>query len=481
MNRSPESEELRARVTVIGSGPGGSLTAGLLAEAGLDVLLLEEGFDHGNAGEQPFSRDEMLTRYRNGGITAMLGKPGVSYAEGRCLGGGSEINAGLYHRLPRDRREQWQRDYAIEAFGPGALDREFTLNEADIPPRPVEPDPLSGRLLDAAADLGWAAQSVPRLQISHANGGPLLRASMGRTWIPRLRAAGGRVMTGARARSISRNRHGWCVTGTLAGSEGRRPFNARSDDLFLCCGAIGTPALLRASGIRRNIGNTLRAHVSVKAAASFGDCPARREPAVCPVQVKAFSPTFSLGCSVSGPGYARMFFLDRDPDEARNSVVEDFGIFYAAAGVGQGTVRTLPGSGEPLVRYSLSPADTQLLGTGLQRLGEWLLAAGAVEVFPGLRDLPPCSDSGHIGRWNHPARWATAPLQTVHLMGSCPMGENRERAATDSWGAVHGQRGLYVSDASLFGGPAGVNPQGTIMALARRNAEHFLSRMEAAS
>jgi choline dehydrogenase-like flavoprotein len=39
---------------------------------------------------------------------------------------------------------------------------------------------------------------------------------------------------------------------------------------------------------------------------------------------------------------------------------------------------------------------------------------------------------------------------------------------------VHDAIGLYIADASLLCGPPGVNPQGSIMALARRNALAFL-------
>ena len=35
--------DVRAEVAVIGSGPGGAVTACLLAEAGRDVVLIEEG------------------------------------------------------------------------------------------------------------------------------------------------------------------------------------------------------------------------------------------------------------------------------------------------------------------------------------------------------------------------------------------------------------------------------------------------------
>jgi choline dehydrogenase-like flavoprotein len=54
------------------------------------------------------------------------------------------------------------------------------------------------------------------------------------------------------------------------------------------------------------------------------------------------------------------------------------------------------------------------------------------------------------------------------------MGEDRSVCATDSFGRVHGFRNLYVNDASLLCGAPGVNPQGTIMAIVRRNAMKFL-------
>jgi choline dehydrogenase-like flavoprotein len=69
-----------------------------------------------------------------------------------------------------------------------------------------------------------------------------------------------------------------------------------------------------------------------------------------------------------------------------------------------------------------------------------------------------------------------ANLMTIHLFSSCPMGENKSQCATDSFGRVHGLKNLYVNDASLLCTAPGVNPQGSIMALARRNALAFLER-----
>jgi choline dehydrogenase-like flavoprotein len=59
------------------------------------------------------------------------------------------------------------------------------------------------------------------------------------------------------------------------------------------------------------------------------------------------------------------------------------------------------------------------------------------------------------------------PLFSAHQMGTCRMGADRSRSVCDPVGAVHGAKGVYVADASLFPASSGVNPMITIMALAR--------------
>jgi choline dehydrogenase-like flavoprotein len=54
------------------------------------------------------------------------------------------------------------------------------------------------------------------------------------------------------------------------------------------------------------------------------------------------------------------------------------------------------------------------------------------------------------------------------------MGENKSKCPVDSFGQLRGFKGLYISDASLLCTAPGVNPQGSVMAFARRNILHFL-------
>jgi choline dehydrogenase-like flavoprotein len=83
-------QPIRCEIAVVGSGPGGSITACMLAEAGRDVLLIEEGPYLPLESCEPFSLEEMVQKYRNGGITIAMGSPKVQYVEGQCVGGGSE-------------------------------------------------------------------------------------------------------------------------------------------------------------------------------------------------------------------------------------------------------------------------------------------------------------------------------------------------------------------------------------------------------
>ena len=108
-------------VLVIGSGAGGATTAAILAEAGHDVLIIEEGpwVDQGEV--VPFSLEQMDRQYRSGGVTVALGVPSIAYTEGRCAGGGTEVNSGLYRRPPEQAIARWQSEYAIDDFDADGL------------------------------------------------------------------------------------------------------------------------------------------------------------------------------------------------------------------------------------------------------------------------------------------------------------------------------------------------------------------------
>lgn len=471
----PAPERIACEIAVVGSGPGGSITACLLAEAGRHVVLIEEGSHYPPDTIPPFSEMEMTRLYRGGGQTVALGRNKVAYVEGRCVGGGSEINSGLYHRTPAEVLEHWSRDFKLADATErdllphfAACEREFSVS---LLPYPAPPASL--KLPEGANRLGWRSLEVPRWFKYVAGRGQ--RQSMTRTCIPRFLHAGGSLIPDTRVLRIRTGGGRWHLEARQA--TGRR-LEIECERLFLAGGAVQTPALLRRSGLTRNIGNQLRLHPTVKVVARFPE-PVNAPDMGVPVhQVKEFAPSLSFGCSISTPPYLALGLLRHATDLHLPATWPHLANFYAmSAGPSTGTVRTLPGCAAPLVRYHLHPAERANLTRGLRLLCQALLAAGATELFPAtephlrlqhepdLRQLPEILADG------------TAQLMTIHLFSSCPMGEDRQRTATDSFGRVHGFSNLFIADASLLCTPPTVNPQGTIMAFARRNALHFLGQL----
>ena len=190
---------LNTEVLVIGSGAGGAVTAATLAAAGRTVTVVEEGPWIDADALEPFSLEEMVAKYRHHGLAAALGNPAVAYAEGRCVGGSTEINSGLYHRLPDHLADEWRRTYAIDEFSPSALadyaDRvESQLSVAKVPGAP----PASSAVLErGATKLGWRNVEFARV-FSYDDQGRGTKQTMSRTMLPRAVAAGATILPDTR-------------------------------------------------------------------------------------------------------------------------------------------------------------------------------------------------------------------------------------------------------------------------------------------
>lgn len=467
-----------ADVVVIGSGAGGATTAMVLAEAGVDVLVLEEG-DWVDQGEVvPYSLDQMDRQYRAGGVTVALGRPSIAYTEGRCVGGGTEINSGLYRRPPADVLERWARDHRIAGLDPhdvfALADRiESDISVAAVPGRPTE---ASERLRRGAAALGWRHDELPRWMAYGPGAGVRdgVRQSMTRTYLPRALAAGARLATGCRVDRLELDGHRARRAWVTRSGGGRGCVRFRH--VVVCGGAIQTPALLQRSGVRGNVGATLAVHPTVKLAARFAE-PVN-DPTEVPVhQVKEFAPDLSFGGSASNPGLVALALADQWTDFG--AAVRDWeriSVYYAAiTSEGRGRVRAVPGFRDPVVSYRLTGHDREQLRSGLARLGLLLLNAGADTVFPSFRGAPAVRRPADLAAMNGAFSADRASVMTVHLCSTVPMGEDRRTCGADSYGRVHGYRNLWVNDASLLPTAPGVNPQGTVMAFAMRNALHFLA------
>lgn len=469
-------------ILVLGSGPGGAITASLLAEAGLDVGILERGSEFPLTSAPPFSLDEMLQKYNHSGLTTAFGNPKISYVEGRCLGGGSEVNAGLYHRLPAKLLDDWIRTFCLKDFGEDLLQRIYLANERDVGVSYMPPSLIpsaSLKLRDGAAALGWSSLEVPRW-FKYDQNGVGVKQSMTETFIPRAKSSSAKFYLNRNVSKIYNVNGSWIVEGWTDedGSSSRfdkTSFTMKSKYLFICGGAIGTAISLKRNGLSKLAGRSLFMHPSVKMVARFDEKINSLGMGVPVHQIKEFSPRLSIGCSISTPNYLSLAMLNVSGGQLLvKKHWEEMSVYYSMSSEGSGSVHSIPGFNDPFVKYSIGQKGYQDALDGLIKLGECLFASGAVELYPAVLGSEPIHNMNGLYRFVSELRRDRLQLMTIHLMGSCPMGENKSICVTDSFGQVHGQNNLFVNDASLMCSALGVNPQGSVMMLARRNVEKFL-------
>ena len=465
-----------AEVLIVGSGAGGATTAALLAEAGFDVLVVEEGEWVEQGSVVPFSLEQMERQYRSGGVTVALGLPSIAYTEGRCAGGGTEVNSGLYLRPPAGLLERWRTEYQIRDLDPDEMHRigeelEAALTVSLVPGEVSAPSKVLERGADA---LGWQSNESPRWMKFPPGGdaGSGERQSMTRTFLPRAHRAGARLLTNCRVRKLAIDsvRASHAIVELADGSRGTIHFR----HVFVCCGAIHTPALLQRSGLRERVGNTLAVHPTVKLAARFPE-PLNTPDDVPVHQVKEFAPEISFGGSASNPGLVALSLADNWAEFGHAlHEWERVSVYYAAiTSEGKGRVKAVPGLRDPLVAYHLTARDRELLRSGLSRLALLMLAAGADEVYPSFHHAPVVRNRADLATLQQAFATTKATVMTVHLCSTVPLGEH-PRCAADSYGRMRGMRNVWVNDASLLPDAPGVNPQGSVMAFAVRNARYFI-------
>jgi len=477
----------RTGVLVIGSGAGGSVTALELASRGHEVLILEEGDELSSIyGGSPM--EAMRRLYRRRGMTPILGSTPTGYVEGCCVGGSTEVNSGFWHRTPREILLRWKGQFDLAASSPDELKEHFEWAEHQVGVSLYPGShPRSTQVFERGIRaMGWSGGEVPRTAPdcrstnTCAQGCPSdAKQKMSRSLLPRARALGVRVLGRCRVNHLIRR--GPRITGVVAtvreDTDVSRLIRLDAEHVFVCCGPTETPTLLRRSGIKHRIGNSLRIHPMLKVVAHFDERIDAHESVLPLLQVKEFWPEISLGGAFFSPGHVAMLMSENWRELAPRIRDMAYMASYYVAVKGDGRASVRPSVLDPdssVIRYNLTQTDLRHLSNGLARLASLLLAAGAKAVYPGVQGLPAIRSEIEAVRWlDELLPRSRLALTTVHAFSSCPMGERIGRCATDSFGKVPAFENLYINDASLLPDSPGVNPQGSVMAFARRNAVFF--------
>lgn len=491
---------LECDVCIIGSGAGGGTAAGVLAQAGLDVIVLEAGGYYDTADFDGAELQGFQRLYLNGGGAATADQS-LGLIAGACLGGGTTVNFTTSFRTPDDVREEWA-SHGVSAFTSDDYSRSLDavcerLGVNQEHNRPSARDDIFQRGLAA---LGWHADRMPR-NVRGCEQGRICgycgqgcqrgaKQSTLATWLSDAHTAGTRILVNTRAeRVLVRSGNAEGVDAVTA--DGHR-VSVRSRAVVSACGAINTPALLRRSGLgNENIGKHLRLH------------PVSAVWGVFDQEIRPWEGTMQAIYSDEHRHLDGGYGVKYETGPIQPSLIISFAPWRSGAQHAQ-MMQALPQTGvigvilrdrdsgevkvgrdgHPIVKYRLSGYDTRHLRTGVDGAAQILEAADARSIFssharwvsyePGrrgsreqfMRDADACGWSA--GR---------CALNSFHIMGSARMGGSPADSACDPDGQTWDVRGLYVCDASAFPTASGVNPMISIEAIAHLTAARLAARL----
>ena len=486
-------------VVVVGSGAGGGAAAGVLAAAGLDVVVVETGDYY---DDRDFDGSELgaFTRYYMGAPSATHDQS-VGLIAGSCLGGGTVVNYTTSFRTPDEIRAEW-----AAAGVPAFTSDEYTTSldavceRLGVSQEYNEPSTREQKLQEGCVNLGWHVDAMPRGVRRCAQGKECGYCGLGcrvgakqsvvKTWLADAQQGGTRVVVRTRVDSVQ------IRDGAARGIKGRtvegHALNVRARAVIVACGAIHSPALLKRSGLQNpNIGKHLKLH---PATAVWGIYDEDLRPwegvmqALYSDQHRDLDGGYGLKYETAA-NHPHLFV----PFAPWRSSQENFKLMQGLSGTvaigvllrdrDGGEVR-VGRDGEPVVRYKLSDYDAGHIRTGIDGAAQILEASGAQRVFSS-QNRWVAYDPGTSGsREQFMSEVDSAgygPGQIVlgsfHIMGSARVGGSPATSACDPTGQTWDVRDLYVMDGSSFPTASGVNPQISIQAIAHMNARALAARL----
>jgi len=489
---------------IIGSGAAGGVCALKLAEAGFDVLVLEEGPNipkeqgHGGASHVRKMLNEregdMYKLLYQEGATRLTKNGGIKVLQGRCLGGGTAVNWSACLPPRKETLQEWQKrglPFTRENLDPYLRE---VVNYLPIV-RNDRYNTSARMFIKGCGHLGIPHDNLPnnthkcRECGSCGVGCPYDRKMSGFVkWLPDAVAAGAKVYTDTKVDKLVWS--GDRVTEVQARfldaktRPTKRKLTVRPKrGVVLAAGSIGTPGVLLRSklDVGGRVGKFTHIHpVTI----CIGKYTERTFPAYG-VPDNMWSPKFGdgpVGYLIETGSFFPVLSASAtlQHGEALHQIMRDYypagAIMYAHHTTGfdeneqYGTVE-LDKYGEPELDYKVARANVRSMQESLEVMSKIHFAAGATSVYH-LRNPPlevtPTSGLDELKKINF-AEPQRATIFTVHVMGGCQMNPNDERRAcvgTDF--RLRGMRNVWVADASVFPTGLGANPQVTIYALALR-------------
>ncbi len=477
---------------IVGSGAAGATAARILADTGAQIAVVEEGpavmtAEFGGRAFPAFRR-----MFRGMGAQVAHGRAIIPVIQGSCLGGSTVVNSAIVWRIPDDVWEPWKTNYGLgDALPLDELHKHWDQIERELSVRPVASEIWgeNNRLLDVASHrLRVSAAPIHRYEIGCRGSARCFtgcphgaKQSMLVSYLPYASGQGAVLLTSARADKVILNGdRAVGVTGHFHVPQFKRdiaPFTLRARrGVLVAASAIQTPGLLARSGVRsRHLGMHFQGHPGVGLAGVFDErvnvwfgATQGYESDHHRVSGRFKVETISL--------LPEMVFADL-PGVGRewveNMALADHIAIWAVVlrAYAQGSVRD--GLFGTDIRFDLTPHDMTNLRKGLRFTAELLFAAGARAIITGIHGMPERLTSPDQVRLleTGPDDPACYSFALTHLFGTARMSVRPADGVVGTDFCVHGMKGFYVIDSSIFPTNLGVNPQHAILGIAMHAAK----------
>jgi hypothetical protein len=486
-------EEIECDAVVVGTGAGGAVVAKELAEAGLAVVMVEEGAYFTRRDFTGRSADCMGKLYRHGGRTLAIGNAVIPIPLGRTVGGTTTVNSGTCFRTPDWVLERWRDELGLREFTPEHMAPYFDKVERELKIEEAKADYLGGaaRVIARGCDkLGWSHHALRRNAPECDGQGVCMfgcptdaKRSTNVSYVPMALERAAMLITGLRAERVLLEGGRAAGIEGLTSESGRR-LRLRARAVVLACGALITPAFLlrqRLLAGNRHVGRHLTIHPAVAATALFNEELRAFEAIPQGYCVNEFHREGILleGSTAPFDSGAVMFNLvGRELVEIMEQYdrVASFGAMVSEPR-GAGRVRILPG-GRSLIEYWVSRDVRDMIHEAMVHICEIFFAAGAARVFPGVQGIKEFRSASEVRDFAVArVRARDFIITAYHPLGTCRIAPDPDSGVLDPDHEAHGLSGLYVCDGSAVPTSPAVNPQVTIMAMATRAAERIARRL----
>ena len=460
-------------VVIVGSGAGGSLAFQHYVAKGLGVLLLEEGTESLGTMKNHSITDVTKKMYRNGGLRVALGLPSLTIGEGNAIGGGTEVNGGLFWRTPRFVLEQWR--LIAPMINQESLEREFLKLERELNvqiQKPLEGFDLDSHMLELGSrKLGWKISDVPRLVVDCKrrnkcpSGCPSgAKQSMSKTLVESAIREGGSVESNVKVHSITLGKDLLTIK-----TKGSREKDFLAKRVVLSAGAIETPRILKNSGLIKTMKSTVGFHANFKIVAKF---PCEVNSKLGSIFTKQIHEFLEDGLLIMGSNFNSSYLamasshIDGRPYSNLKNHFPNLAL-YTVQIKADSFIYDLkaPFIGYlPFVKWKAS--DKIKVRQALLRTSQVLFAAGAEYLILPFSGDNHCYNFDDAKKVINKSSFTKLNISTVHLMSSLPL-SNAPKSCIDAGSQLKKDVRVQVLDASILPTTIGESPQGSIMALVR--------------